>query len=59
MNTIEETLTVVDGAMSAGASGVVFGRNIWQSKHPGAMVRALQSIIHKRSSVAEALDYLK
>ena len=59
MNTMEDTLGVVSGAMQAGASGVVFGRNIWQSKNPAGMVRALQSIIHKRSSVAEAMDYLK
>ena len=56
MNTMEDTLGVVSGAMQAGASGVVFGRNIWQSKNPAGMVRALQSIIHKRSSVAEAME---
>lgn len=59
MNTMEDTLGVVSGAMQAGASGVVFGRNIWQSKNPTGMVRALQSIIHKRSSVAEAMEELK
>jgi DhnA family fructose-bisphosphate aldolase class Ia len=45
--------------MQAGASGVVFGRNIWQSKNPTGMVRALQSIIHKQSTVAEALEELR
>ena len=59
MNTVEETLGVVAGAMEAGASGVVFGRNIWQSKNPAAMVRALQSIIHKRSSVDVAMQELR
>ena len=41
MDTIEDSLDVVRGAMDAGASGVVFGRNIWQSANPGGMVRAL------------------
>lgn len=58
MNTVEETLQVVSGAMEAGASGVVFGRNIWQHKNPAGMVRALQSVIHGRTSVAEAMEAL-
>lgn len=59
MNTVEETLQVVDGAIAAGAAGVVFGRNIWQSPNPGKMVRALQRIVHGRTSVAEAMLELK
>lgn len=58
MNTVEETLQVVAGAMEAGASGVVFGRNIWQSQKPAGMVKALQSVIHGRTSVAVAMEEL-
>lgn len=58
MNSAEETLHVVAGAMEAGATGVVFGRNIWQSKNPAGMVRALQHVIHGRTSVAEAMEEL-
>jgi DhnA family fructose-bisphosphate aldolase class Ia len=58
MNTVEETLEVVAGAMAAGASGVVFGRNIWQHKNPAGMVRALQRVIHGGASVAEAMQEL-
>lgn len=58
MDTVEETLDVVRGAVDAGASGVVFGRNIWQSANPGGMVRALQSVIHSDASVAEAMRHL-
>ena len=58
MNTVEETLQVVDGAMQVGAAGVFFGRNIWQSPDPARMVRALQSVIHDRSSVADAMREL-
>ncbi len=58
MDTVEASLEVVRGAMDAGASGVVFGRNIWQSANPGGMVRALDSLIHDDAPVAEAMSYL-
>ena len=58
MNSVEATLQVVHGALSAGAAGVVFGRNIWQNPNPAGMVRALQSLIHANSSVADALAEL-
>lgn len=58
MDTIEETLEVVHGAMQAGAVGVVFGRNIWQSKNPQGMVRALNRVIHDGASVAQAMKAL-
>jgi DhnA family fructose-bisphosphate aldolase class Ia len=44
--------------MQAGASGVVFGRNIWQHANPTGMVKALHHIIHRESSVADALELL-
>jgi DhnA family fructose-bisphosphate aldolase class Ia len=56
MDTVKDTLAVVHGAMVAGAAGVVFGRNIWQSESPAAMVRALRAIIHEGASVEEAED---
>ncbi len=59
MDTIEETLGVIQGAMQAGAVGVVFGRNIWQSNNVQGMVRAMSRIVHDDSSVAEAMEELK
>ena len=59
MNTLEDTLRVVDGAMIAGAAGVVFGRNIWQSPNPAGVVHALKRVIHDRASVAQAMQELK
>ena len=59
MDTLEETLGVVRGAMDAGASGVVFGRNIWQNADPAGMVAALRGIIHEDRAVAEALRHVK
>jgi fructose-bisphosphate aldolase, class I len=55
METVEETLQVVHDATEAGAAGVVFGRNIWQSGDTRGMIRALKSIIHEGRPVAEAL----
>ena len=55
MDTVEETLQVVHDATEAGAAGVVFGRNIWQSDDPRGTIRALRSVIHDGRPVAEAL----
>lgn len=41
-------------AISEGAVGVDMGRNIWQSDHPVAMIRAIRSIVHDGASVREA-----
>jgi DhnA family fructose-bisphosphate aldolase class Ia len=49
---------VVRGAMDAGASGVVFGRNIWQSPDPNGMVRALRAVIHDDAPVDAAMGHL-
>jgi DhnA family fructose-bisphosphate aldolase class Ia len=59
MDTVEQTLEVVSGAMHAGSSGVVFGRNIWQSPNPGGMVRALTAIIHEDAPVEEAIRFVE
>lgn len=43
-------------AIAAGAHGIDMGRNIWQSEHPVAMLRALRAIVHEQATVQEALD---
>jgi fructose-bisphosphate aldolase, class I len=48
-------LELVHGATTAGAAGIVMGRNIWQSSDPARMVRALRAIIHDGASVADVL----
>lgn len=55
MEIAQETLRVVQDATEAGAAGVVFGRNIWQSGDTRGMIRALNSIIHEGRPVDEAL----
>lgn len=39
---------VYDG-IQKGAIGINLGRNVWQHKHPVAMMRALHAIIHKKA----------
>ena len=41
MKTAQDTRQVVYEAMQAGAAGIVFGRNIWQSGHTVGMIAAL------------------
>jgi DhnA family fructose-bisphosphate aldolase class Ia len=59
VDTNREVLQQVAGAMEAGAAGVVFGRNIWQSGQTQQMIGALRHVIHDNGSVDEAVRYLK
>ncbi|QSG12651.1 2-amino-3,7-dideoxy-D-threo-hept-6-ulosonic acidsynthase, DhnA-aldolase family [Halapricum desulfuricans] len=45
-------------AMDAGASGVTYGRNVWQHDDPSAMVRALKAIVNDGASPSKALSHL-
>lgn len=49
-------LQMVRDAVSAGASGVAFGRNIWQHRDPAGIVRALRLVIHEGASPEEAAE---
>ena len=49
-----EALELTANAVDAGAVGVDMGRNIWQSDHPVAMIRAVRSVVHGGASAAEA-----
>jgi DhnA family fructose-bisphosphate aldolase class Ia len=46
------------GVRQAGAAGLTFGRNIWQSSRPASMIHALGHILHRNGSVSEALEQL-
>ena len=45
--------------MAQGAKGMVYGRNVYQHKNPGAVVAALMSLIHRGVSGREAWDIYK
>lgn len=49
-------LELAHAAIADGAAGLDMGRNIWQSEHPVAMIRALRAIVHEKATVREALD---
>jgi DhnA family fructose-bisphosphate aldolase class Ia len=59
METDEQILEMVRGAMDAGAGGISIGRNAFQHKTPDKITRALCSIVHLNSSVEEAKKALK
>jgi fructose-bisphosphate aldolase/2-amino-3,7-dideoxy-D-threo-hept-6-ulosonate synthase len=54
-NTDQEVFEMCAGAMEAGASGVTFGRNIFQHPNPPAMVSSLYKIIIGGKGPKEAI----
>ena len=51
-----EALELAYNAISKGAVGVDMGRNIFQSEHPVAMIKAVKSIVHEDATPDEAYD---
>jgi DhnA family fructose-bisphosphate aldolase class Ia len=43
----------------AGAAGITFGRNVWQSEDASRMIRALRHIVHDDGTVDEAQNQLR
>jgi 3-hydroxy-5-phosphonooxypentane-2,4-dione thiolase len=54
----QAALELARHAIDQGAHGIDMGRNIWQSDHPVAMLKALRSIVHEKATVREALGVL-
>ena len=54
-----DVLHLAHSAIKAGAKGVDMGRNVWQSKNPVGVIKALGSIVHGGASVKEASAMLK
>ena len=59
MDTDAEVLKMVEDAISAGASGVSIGRNIFQHENPTKMTIAISKIVHEGATAAEAIEMLK
>ncbi len=53
--TLEASLETVEGAMQAGAAGVLFGRNVFQAQDPVHMLRAIRAIIHESLGTKAAM----
>ena len=49
-----EAVQLAHDAVSAGASGVDMGRNIFQSDCPVGMIRAVRAVVHEAAGVDEA-----
>ncbi len=54
--TEKEVFEFVHDGIARGAVGLNLGRNVWQNRHPVAMMMALRAIIHDNAGVAEAED---
>ncbi len=54
----EEILTRTYALLQQGASGVVYGRNVFQHSQPEKMIRACRAIVHEGASVAAAMAIL-
>jgi len=54
--TDEETLSMVRGAMDAGAAGVSMGRSIFQHEDPEAITEAVAAVVHDDASAADAVE---
>jgi class I fructose-bisphosphate aldolase len=50
-----DALELVDEALQAGASGVVFGRNVTKARDPRKMVADICSLVHGRQTIDEIL----
>lgn len=56
LKTESDAFELAFNALREGAIGVDMGRNIWQNDHPIAMIKAIRSIVHDKSTVKEAVD---
>jgi len=54
-----DALQLTYNSIKAGAVGVDIGRNVWQSEHPVAMIKAVRSIVHGNSTVEQAFNLYK
>ncbi len=54
-----EILSRTYALLQQGASGIVYGRNIFQHPRPEKMIRACNAVVHERASAADALAILK
>lgn len=53
---LKDVFRMTYDAMSAGAAGVTYGRNVWQADDPAGVIAALKHIIHEKGTVEEALE---
>ncbi len=54
-----EALQMAHEALQSGAIGVDMGRNIFQSKDPVAMIKAVRAVVHENATPDEAYEIFK
>jgi putative autoinducer-2 (AI-2) aldolase len=54
-----DALQLTFNSIKGGAVGVDMGRNIWQSEHPVAMIKAVRGIVHGNLNVDQAYNLYK
>jgi predicted phospho-2-dehydro-3-deoxyheptonate aldolase len=59
VETDEELLEMVAGALEAGAAGASIGRNAFQHADPEGMVRAISMVVHEGATVAQSAKLLE
>jgi len=55
----KEALEMAYKALQAGAVGVDMGRNIFQSEHPVAMIKAIKEVVHNNATAKEAYEFFE
>lgn len=53
--TVQQSYEMVEGAIQAGAAGVLLGRNIIQADDPAAALRTIRAIVHDGLGTSEAM----
>jgi putative autoinducer-2 (AI-2) aldolase len=51
-----DAFKLAHSAIQKGASGVDFGRNIWQNPNPIGMIQAIRAVVHENASPEAALE---
>ena len=59
METDEQIVKMIEGALKAGAAGLSIGRNVFQHKDPTKIVSVFSKMVHKGLSTSDALKMLK
>jgi putative autoinducer-2 (AI-2) aldolase len=54
LDTVYDAFSIAAAAIERGAVGVDMGRNIWQSEHPVAAIRAVRAVVHENATAEQA-----
>ena len=55
----ESLLALAHDCMTAGAAGIIFGRNVWQHPNMERLINAICAIVHEEESVQSAGKLLR